>query len=162
MARRISLLTVVLVIGLWVGALAAAPLTGTTTECIRPVAAAAIYAAGALVCHQRPERSFHLTGAQLPVCARCLGLYVGGFLGAIAWVLMAGFGERFSDRAQRVLKPQVVRRILCWSAIPTVLTMITAAVGAWDPPNVPRALLAVPLGMAVGALVCAVASRDLR
>ena len=73
-------------------ALVAAPLPEQLVRGVRPIAAAAVYAAGSLVCHQRPERSFHLAGAQLPVCARCLGLYVGGFVGAIAWVLMAGVG----------------------------------------------------------------------
>ena len=36
------------------------------------------------VCHQRPERSFHVAGVQLPVCARCTGLYVSGAAGALA------------------------------------------------------------------------------
>src|SRR5262245_28340583 len=99
--------------------------------------AAAVYAAGALVCHQRPERSFYLAGAQLPVCARCLGLYVGGLLGAITWVMVAGLGARPSDRAQRVLQPRILRTTLVWAALPTMVTVITAAVGVWDPPNLP-------------------------
>jgi uncharacterized membrane protein len=160
--RRIGLLTVVLLGGLWVGALTAAPLPSRSSQGVRPVAAAAVYAAGAVVCHQRPERSFHLAGAQLPVCARCLGLYVGGFLGAISWMLVAGLGAQRSGRAQRFLEPPVVRATLCACALPTCVTVVTAAAGVWDPSNVPRALLAAPLGLAVGALVCAVASRDLR
>ena len=36
-----------------------------------------VYAIGSLICHQLPERSFHLWGAQLPVCARCTGIYAG-------------------------------------------------------------------------------------
>ena len=39
--------------------------------------AGALYALGSHICHQRPERSFHLFAAQLPVCARCLGIYAG-------------------------------------------------------------------------------------
>jgi uncharacterized membrane protein len=160
--RRIGFLTVILLGGLWVGALTAAPLPSRSSHGVRPWAAAAVYAAGAVVCHQRPQRSFHLAGAQLPVCARCLGLYVGGLLGAISWVVVAGAGAQRSGRAQRLLEPPVLRAILCACAIPTGLTVITAAAGVWDPSNVPRALLAVPIGIAVGALVCAVASRDLR
>ena len=34
-----------------------------------------VYQLGSLICHQRPERSFHLAGVQMPVCARCFGLY---------------------------------------------------------------------------------------
>lgn len=37
----------------------------------------------ALVCHQRPERSFWLFGAPLAVCARCLGIYIGAAIGLL-------------------------------------------------------------------------------
>jgi uncharacterized membrane protein len=36
-------------------------------------------------CHQRPERSFFAWGMQLPVCARCFGIYLGMFLGTLAY-----------------------------------------------------------------------------
>src|SRR5215510_4200237 len=45
---------------------------------------AAVYQVGSLVCHQLSERSFHVWGAQLPVCARCTGLYTGAAAAAIA------------------------------------------------------------------------------
>jgi uncharacterized membrane protein len=160
--RHAGLLAVVLTTGVWVAGLVAASLRSSSSDGVRPIAAAAVYAAGSLVCHQRPERSFHLAGSQLPVCARCLGLYVGGFVGAIAWVLMAGVGAVQSNLAQRLLKPRLLRRILCWSALPTMVTAITASLGWWDPANLLRALFAAPLGLAIGGLVCAAASRDLR
>jgi len=37
-----------------------------------------IFAVGSLICHQRPDRSFFVDGHQLPVCARCTGLYLSG------------------------------------------------------------------------------------
>ena len=37
----------------------------------------------ALVCHQRPERSFVLFGAPVAVCARCLGIYLGAAIGLL-------------------------------------------------------------------------------
>ncbi len=33
------------------------------------------------ICHQRPERSFFVNGSQLPICARCIGLYLGVLFG---------------------------------------------------------------------------------
>jgi uncharacterized membrane protein len=45
--------------------------------------AAAVYLFGAQICHQIPERSFVLDGVQLPVCARCLGIYAGAALATI-------------------------------------------------------------------------------
>src|SRR5215475_7414277 len=47
---------------------------------------AAVYQIGSLVCHQLPNRSFYFWGSQLPVCARCTGLYVGAALAALASV----------------------------------------------------------------------------
>ncbi len=37
----------------------------------------------ALVCHQRPERSFRIFGAPVAVCARCLGIYLGAAIGLL-------------------------------------------------------------------------------
>lgn len=40
-------------------------------------ASSAIYKAFTYVCHQIPERSFHLAGHKFGVCSRCTGLYSG-------------------------------------------------------------------------------------
>ncbi len=37
----------------------------------------------ASVCHRMPERSFSVLGSLLPLCSRCLGLYVGAGLGLL-------------------------------------------------------------------------------
>jgi uncharacterized membrane protein len=39
--------------------------------------AGVVYLLGGRICHQIAERSWHLYGLQLPVCARCLGIYIG-------------------------------------------------------------------------------------
>jgi uncharacterized membrane protein len=111
-----------------------------------------LYAAGSFVCHQIPERSFHIAGAQLPVCARCTGLYAGGLIGVIAWLA----------RTRSPLAPVAARRALVIAALPTVLTVATTTLGWWDPGNVTRAMLALPLGLAVGAILAAVFTRELR
>ena len=50
-------------------------------------AGAAVYGVGSFICHQLPDRSFHLAGFQLPVCARCMGIYAGVSCGmAYAWM----------------------------------------------------------------------------
>lgn len=42
-----------------------------------------LHNAFALVCHQRPDRSFSLFGFPVAVCARCLGIYLGAALGLL-------------------------------------------------------------------------------
>jgi uncharacterized membrane protein len=52
----------------------AAPLSQAA---LHPQLAAAIYKAFSFVCHQIPDRSFHVAGNQFAVCSRCTGLYLG-------------------------------------------------------------------------------------
>src|SRR5258706_11332350 len=52
------------------------------------------------LCHQNPTRSFALAGTVLPVCARCLALYMGGFVGIAAYPVL-----RFRWRQFQVIAP---------------------------------------------------------
>jgi uncharacterized membrane protein len=125
----------------WVALLIAAPLAPGW-------AGAFVYGLGSFICHQIPERSFHLVGFQLPVCARCLGIYIG-VAGGVAVVSLR------PDRG-RVLSPMPRREfrwIAAWAAVPTLVTVALEIVGAWNPSNSTRALAAVPLGVLVGFVV---------
>ena len=86
MSRPLTLTALLLVSAAWLTALAVTPVAGARWERGGAQFAAAMYVAGSLICHQRPERSFHLDGAQLPVCARCSGLYAGVSLGVLGWM----------------------------------------------------------------------------
>ena len=44
-----------------------------------------IYRSFSAVCHQMPERSFHLHGFPLGVCSRCTGIYVGFIIGLMLY-----------------------------------------------------------------------------
>lgn len=48
----------------------------------QPLTAVALYRGLAVICHQIPERSWHLFGAPLGVCVRCTGVYAG-FVGGL-------------------------------------------------------------------------------
>jgi hypothetical protein len=63
---------------------------------------------------------------------------------------------------RRPLPHAAARRALILATVPTLITVLTAAAGWWDPGNALRAALAVPSGLIVGAVVTAVAVRDLR
>ena len=108
-----------------------------------------IYAAGSVICHQIPERSFHLGGFQIPVCARCLGIYAGAAAGASIHVLGA---FSLSSMRWRMLSPQAARRLFIVGAVPTLLTVALERGGVWNGTNNVRAIAGVALGIA-GALV---------
>jgi uncharacterized membrane protein len=67
-----------------VGLIVGAPFTQAQGH---PEIASPIYKAFALVCHQIPERSFHLSGHKFGVCSRCTGLYVGFAVAALVYPL---------------------------------------------------------------------------
>ena len=117
-----------------------------------------IFAVGSLICHQRPERSFFVDGHQLPVCARCTGIYLSGALGVLGWSaikIVRGWGPIAVD-------PRRAVRVLAIAAMPTALSLASAALAVWDGSNITRALLAIPLGATAGGVVAAAATKDLR
>jgi uncharacterized membrane protein len=104
------------------------------------VSAALPYAIGAIVCHQQPARSFALWSHQLPVCARCTGLYAGAALVALVAAVHA---------------PRVVRRraVLFMAALPTIATLAYEWSTGIMPSNLLRAITGVVLGAAVALII---------
>jgi uncharacterized membrane protein len=138
----------------WAAALPLTAYVGARPDIPFPIAVgvAAVYAIGSAVCHQLPERSFHLWGAQLPVCARCTGIYVG------AAVVVSAF-RRTTVR----LKPdatRVARMLLLIAALPTIITLAYEWTTGITPSNIVRACAGLPLGAAVAAIVLAAADNQ--
>lgn len=131
-----SLLAVVA--GAWLVLLVAAPMLPAELSAVT-------YAFGSLICHQRPDRSFHLDAFQLPVCARCFGLYAGAALGVWA---------RLAFASARVIGwPDPPRTMTLMALLPTLVTVALEWTGAWQPANLTRALAGVPAGAAVAFVV---------
>ena len=126
----------------WVALLLAAP--AARTELGIPV-----YLFGGFICHQIAERSFHLDGIQLPVCARCFGIYAGAAMAAVvAW------REPFRVRAASLTR-LAPRALLLASALPTIVTVVLEWAGIWDPGNGGRAIAGTVLGAGVALAVMA-------
>jgi uncharacterized membrane protein len=140
----------------WAVAIGAAPKAGLGSGA-GAVAAGLVYLVGAVVCHQRPERSFHIDGVQLPVCARCTGLYLGGALGVVMWLIWRSLRRR----PPIAIDPRRAGVALLIASAPTAITVATASVGLWDLSNAGRAMLALPMGVAAGAVLAAFVSNDL-
>jgi len=105
--------------------------------------ALAAYLVGGAVCHQLDARSFHLWSHQMPVCARCTGIYVGAAMAA----LVASARTRAAPGAARP------RAVFAVAALPTIATLLFEWTTGITPSNVVRAVAGLPLGAAVAWLV---------
>jgi uncharacterized membrane protein len=104
-----------------------------------PAIASSIYKAFSFVCHQIPERSFHLAGHQFAVCSRCTGLYAGFAVAALIYPLARSL--RRTDTPSRL-----------WLVLATLPLVIDFALGyfsIWENTHLSRFL--------TGALLSSVA-----
>jgi uncharacterized membrane protein len=101
-----------------------------------------LFPVGSFICHQRPERSFVVHGRQLPVCARCTGLYVGAAVAAP--LAIVGAAAVAASRA---------RWIFVLAALPTLITWTAEFAGLAHFSNGVRAIGALPLGFTAAWLV---------
>jgi uncharacterized membrane protein len=113
------------------------------------VPAAIVYSASSRICHQRPDRSFRIAGLQMPVCARCSGLYLSAAVGTLlAW------GTRRSTGFRRIVGARMLRTMpaLIIAALPTAVTFALEILGVMRFSNNARAIAALPLGAFAGWL----------
>ena len=107
---------------------------------------AAVYGIGGVVCHQIPARSFHLWAAQMPVCARCTGIYAGAAIAAI-------LGLTTFVRPARLCDPRAPRTVIALAAVPTMATLAYEWTTGMTPSNSIRAAAGACLGAVVAIVV---------
>jgi len=157
----------------WAVLLVAVPFAASQPHVSAMAAAviAGVYTVGSLVCHQLPERSYHLWAAQMPVCARCAGIYFGAVLGAIERTLaMTRRGRPWSARSRSTwllgpskLRPYDIdfnnawtaRIVLALAAVPTAVSLVYEWTTGDTPSHAIRAAAGVPIGVAVAWLIVA-------
>jgi len=103
----------------------------------------AVYIVGSGICHQLPERSFHLWGHQLPVCARCTGIYVGAALAA------AGAAAVYARRPPEPVSTRRWRLVMICAGTPLVVSILYE----WTTMHMPSHWLRAATGVPVGAVV---------
>jgi len=79
-------------------------------------------------------------------------------MGIIGWLALK-IARRWSSLP---FDPRLAKRVVILSAIPTAVSFMTGVLGIWDGSNLTRAMLAIPVGASAGAVVAAVATKDLR
>ena len=140
----------------WLGLLVTVPLLATRGNSGAAALSNVTYLVGSFVCHQRPDRSFYIDGGQMPVCARCSGLYLGAAIGAV----LAGLCLRRSSRVPRQASP-TLRWLVLAAAVPVGLSVVAEVVGGLPSGGALRAASAVPLGVAVTWVVSLVIRGEL-
>jgi len=71
------------------------------------------------ICHGIESRCFVIDGVPLHLCARCLGIYSGLFLGSVSALFLNKQYKRFENRSflAIALVPILTSRILEWTGI---------------------------------------------
>jgi uncharacterized membrane protein len=119
----------------WLGSIIVAPVALARGH---NLFALTIYGAFSFLCHQIPERSFHVEGHSLAVCARCTGIYAGFTLGVLIYPLARSLRELETPR----------RLWLLAAAVPTLVDWGLGFFRFWENTHLSR--------FATGALLGAV------
>ena len=97
---------------------------------------------GSAICHQMAERSFLFHGMQMPLCARCMGIYTGVFF---------AFCFFFWKKRMQAGKPLSLQQAVVTGAaiLPVGLDGVGSYIGFWESSQLMRVLT----GSLVGAVV---------
>ena len=115
------------------------------------------YAIGAVVCHQQAARSFELWSRQMPVCARCTGIYVGA---AVLALVASTFRRASALRHNEPVTPSLKvaqgfspARTIILAGLPSLATLVYEWSTGAMPSHTIRALAGFPLGAAVALII---------
>ncbi len=108
---------------------------------------------GYAICHQIPERSFHIHGEQLPLCARCTGIYMGAMTGfTLMWLM--GRKRAASPPPTRITLVFVGFIVLLGiDGVNSYLTFFPGAPHLYEPQNWLRLTTGTLEGLALSAFV---------
>lgn len=95
------------------------------------------------ICHQMPDRSFHIMGEQFGVCSRCFGVYFGIVLGVAFYPLF-----RVIDSVE-----PLARIWLFLSLIPIGIDWSLTAFGIWENTQLSRLVTGLILGIACAVFI---------
>jgi uncharacterized membrane protein len=102
------------------------------------------------ICHQNPARTFSIGGISLPICSRCIAIYLSAFVGILAYSWMTQ-SKNLEVRMKR----------LAWAAtVPLLLDIALDLTTVWTNTFLSRALTGSLFGL-VGGIYLALAIQKL-
>jgi uncharacterized membrane protein len=99
------------------------------------------------ICHGLARRSFAIWQTPMPLCARCVAIYVGMFAGLAVFLALPWLSER------------LLRIILYLAATPLAVDGITQALRLRESTNMLRSATGLAAGLAFGMWVLSVVER---
>lgn len=105
--------------------------------------AASFYKFFSFICHQLPDRSFHLLEHQFAVCSRCFGVYFGLLAGLAAYPLIRGIDD---------IEP-LPRIWLFASMVPIAIDWSLGVFGIWENNHASRFVTGLILGFACAVYI---------
>jgi uncharacterized membrane protein len=109
-------------------------------------------AVGFAVCHRIEERSFQVNGRQMPLCARCTGMYLGAMLGLVFQFMKSSRGVGLPPRKLMVIFCLIA---LIWGVdgLNSYLHLFPNAPSLYEPTNIMRLLTGTGMGLVVSVLL---------
>lgn len=109
-------------------------------------------AVGYAVCHRIDARSFHLGERQMPLCARCSGMYLGVVLGLVYLAVVAPRAGGMPSRSVLVVLAGL-GLFFAVDGINSYLHLFPNAPALYEPNNTLRLLSGTGVGLAIAAVV---------
>jgi len=134
---QITYAAITLGAALWCGALVLAPVLTAQAGSPGPVGEF-LYTFFHRVCHQVDDRSLHIDGRPLAVCARCASIYFGFFAATLAYLFLKRFARVASSS----------RWLLLLGALPMVLDVGVGLIGIHEVSNASRIVTGGLFGLA--------------
>ncbi len=128
------------VVLLWIAAIITAPIAKASGLAAVSVP---LYRFFSFICHQIPERSFHVDGEPFGVCSRCFGVYFGLVFGFAIYPLWRRIDE---------IEP-LPRFWLFLSLIPIGIDWSLTIFGFWDNTHLSRFVTGAILGAACSTYI---------
>ncbi len=133
----------------WCLAILAVPLLAASDSSLAQAAGGFLKECFGRVCHQIPDRSFHLAGEPLGVCIRCTSIYAGFLLGSFLLPLLV---RRLTSRIS-------ARWILLGAAVPTAADAMLNLLGLVTSSELMRMLTGGLLGCALAFVLVPLMTR---
>lgn len=107
-------------------------------------------AIGYAVCHRIEVRSFHLGDRQVPLCARCTGMYLGAMLG-LTYLVLIGRRRTGTPPMRVILVLGLLVLAFCVDGLNSYLSLFPGLPSLYEPHNILRLVTGTGVGIAIVA-----------